>query len=297
MSEPALSIVIPCLGHAEELTTCLRSLSAQSRLEGSEVIVVDSAWDENVAAAVSPFPFAKLIRSRDTLSPGAARNLGVLHTHGEGLAFLDADCIAEAGWVEQARAVLAAGHALAGGPVLDERPFHPIAWADNRLQFADFQAGRPAGTARYFPGCNMVMPRRIFSEAGGFVPDPLAGEDTLLCAEVASRYPGKLYFDPRLRVRHNGRKHLKNMLAHQRSLGYRRGHSQLHLDAGYRLLARRRALAGLVILRRLGYISLRTAQYDSAGLIRSILFMPWLIAGLVAWTAGFYEGYEQERNA
>jgi hypothetical protein len=45
-----------------------------------------------------------------------------------------------------------------------------------------------------------------------------------------------------------------------------------------------------VVLRRLFYITLRTLQFDPPGLIRLILFFPWIAAGLISWTIGFYRG-------
>jgi hypothetical protein len=55
-------------------------------------------------------------------------------------------------------------------------------------------------------------------------------------------------------------------------------------------LARSPWFGGLAALRRLAYVSWRTWQYDRPGLPRLILTSPLLLAGLVAWTRGFYGG-------
>jgi GT2 family glycosyltransferase len=292
---PALSVIVPCLGQAEELEMCLQALSRQTT--GSfEIVVVDSAWDQAVEAAAARFPRVRLVRSRARLSAGAARNYGVRHASALWLGFLDADCVPAADWVKQACRSLESGGRLFGGPVLDQLPNHPVAWSDNRLQFADFQAGRPAGLGSYFPGCNMCIGRQDFDEAGGFEEEHLCGEDVILSSHMAARYPGGLVYNAQLLVHHRGRVRGRDFLEHQRLLGYRRSHSGLRMNAGYERLARHRLLAGLVMLRRLGYIGLRTVQYDPPGLARLALFFPWLLVGLAAWTAGFYDGYRPARE-
>jgi GT2 family glycosyltransferase len=288
---PALAVIVPCLGQAAELEDCLRGLEGQTGGVPFETVVVDSAWDEAVAGAAARFPQVKLVRSGDRLSAGAARNLGVRNSTAPELAFIDADCVPAAAWVREAAGALLAGGRLCGGPVLDWAGDHPVAWADNHLQFADFQAGRPAGPAGYFPGCNMVVRREDFSALGGFNEEHVSGEDVLFALLAGEKFPGGLVFKPRMIVRHRGRMRWKPFLDHQRLLGYRRSYSRLHLNPGYEWLARHKILAGLVVLRRFGYISLRTIQYDRPGLVRLVLFLPWLLAGLAAWAGGFYDGY------
>jgi GT2 family glycosyltransferase len=291
-----LSVIIPCLGQPMELEQCLQGLERQEGDLPFEAVVVDSAWDEEVVEAVSRFSQVRLVRSREELSAGAARNLGVRSSAADWLAFLDADCVPDLNWVREACTSLQAGYRLCGGPVLDLFPNHPVAWADNHLQFADFQAGRPSGQGTYFPGCNMTMTRKDFIALGGFNEEYLSGEDILLASRAFSNFPGKMLFNPNLIVRHRGRTRWKDFLEHQRVLGYRRSHSRLHLNASYVWMVRHSALAGLVMLRRLGYISLRTFQYNPADLIRMVMFFPWLSGGLAAWVGGFYNGYKTLRD-
>ena len=291
---PTISVVIPCLDHSRELALCLQGLEAQAGDVSFEVLVVDGAWDERVAEAAARFPRVRLVRAREGLTSGAARNLGVQNSAADWIAFLDADCIPGSAWVKQACGSLRDGYYMCGGPVLDLIPNHPIAWADNHLQFSDFQAGRRAGRCLYMPACNMVMPRRIFDELGGFQESFFSAEDTLLTSLASSSFPEKMLFNPALIVRHHGRAEWRAFLEHQRLLGGRRSQSRSHWTPSYEWMARRPALAGLVMLRRFGYIGLRTLQYDPASLIRLALFFPWFVAGLAAWTRGFYAGFSRK---
>jgi glycosyltransferase involved in cell wall biosynthesis len=291
-TSPLLSVIIPCLGHAPELRACLAVLQKQRERLVFEVLVVDSASNPEVEAVVAAFPQIHLIRSEAGLSPGAARNLGVRHATGDGLAFLDADCIPAPDWVDQAWHSLQAGMKIIGGPVLDVRPNHPIAWADNHLQFADFQAGRPTGPGTHFPSCNLVMHRATFESLGGFPTGIPTGEDALLSQRAVALYPDEMFYNPALIVRHWGRQTWRELVSHQSSLGFHRASLGLFLGRSYLRLGRHPVLAGWVILRRWAYVSLRTFQYDRSGLWRLFLYLPWVLVGLIAWTVGFYSGMQ-----
>src|SRR5688572_3746511 len=103
---PAISVIIACLGHVQELSGCLSSLQKQNTSFVYEIIVVDSAADPGVALAAEKFPAVRLVRSHNGLFPGAARNLGAQHAHAELLGFVDADCTLPQDWIEQAVSTL-----------------------------------------------------------------------------------------------------------------------------------------------------------------------------------------------
>ncbi len=292
---PAISVIIACLGHAQELPGCLSSLQKQSTSFVYEIIVVDSAADPGVALAAEKFPAVRLVRSHQGLFPGAARNLGVQHARAEMLGFVDADCTLPPDWIEQAVSTVQRGHKIVGGPVLDALPWHPIARVDNLLQFADFKPGRPAGPAAHFPSCNMVLPRSIFETLQGFREDVAVGEDTLLTQLAHQKWPVGLYFHPRLIVFHTGRTSWPGFARHQRSFGNSRARYGLNMSAGYERLARHPSLAGLVVLRRFAYLALRTIQWDLPALPAFVLLSPLTLIGLAFWAQGFYQGFQARK--
>jgi glycosyltransferase involved in cell wall biosynthesis len=112
---PVVSVVIPCRNHAAALSHCLGTVMSQELDESFEVIVVDSAADERVAAVVRQHGQARIVRSTDPLLPGPARNLGARNAQGTYLAFIDADCIAMAGWLASARWSGSAWQTVASG--------------------------------------------------------------------------------------------------------------------------------------------------------------------------------------
>lgn len=308
---PRVSVVVPCRGHAQELARCLESLERQEAPH--EVVVVDAAADPEVARVASGSG-ARIVRAgghatagcsrsageetagdrvqeiEKTLLPGAARNLGARESRGRVLMFIDADCTAEPGWLAAAEAGLAAGAYLVGGPVLDTRPFRPVAATDNLLQFADFTAGRSDGPATYFPGCNLAMTRETFDELGGFPDDLPAGEDGALSDTALSRWPDALRYVNAMRVRHLGRTTLGEMWRHQRGFGRARGSLGLRLRPTHRRLGRSAWWIGPVVLKRLAYITRALARDEPRRLPVVVLMLPLLVFGLLAWALGFHEG-------
>lgn len=287
---PALSIIIPCLGHARELAYCLQGLEAQIGELPIEIIVVDSASDPAVQAVAGRFRRTRLLRSSDLLSAGAARNLGAKHAAAQVLAFIDADCIPEPGWARAAIETIAGGAVIASGPILDVLPWHLIAASDNRLQFVDFPGRRPAGSHPFFPGAHLAMRREVFEASQGFDHQASVAQDVLLTMPMASAAPGGALFCPAMIVRHWGRRSWAEFWRHQRIFGFSRAEYRLRMDRSLVWLGMHPAFAGLVILRRLAYLTLRVIQWNLPDLPRFIVQLPVLLAGLIAWTQGFYAG-------
>jgi glycosyltransferase involved in cell wall biosynthesis len=293
-----VSVVIPCRDHAIELGRCLGSVRAQTFAGSFEIVVVDAGLDDEVArvedARVEQDDtrvVTRVVRGREPLGPGQARNLGATHSRGRALCFIDADAVAEPGWLEAALATLEAGARVAGGAVLHGEPWHPVATIDNLMQFSDFPPGRPPGPAVLLPTCNLAISRADFAAAGGFpVLEFTAGEDVLFCESVRRRWPGSLRFDPSMRVRHYGRGTLQALWRHQDRFGYIRARCGLRLTQTHRRLGRSMLLVPLLSLRRIGYLVARAFQWQPAALLVYVLALPVLMIGLTAWCRGFHRG-------
>ncbi len=110
-----ISVVIPHLNQTEELRRCL--LSLRKGIEApDEVVVVDNGSHE-LPEAICAAAGARLLQEAAP-GPGPARNRGVAATTNEILAFIDADCLADLGWIAAIRAVFADPSAeILGGDV------------------------------------------------------------------------------------------------------------------------------------------------------------------------------------
>jgi len=284
------SVIVPCRDHAVELDVCLHSLERQSYEGPREIIVVDAAADPAVLAVVEAHPGVGVVREPAGLLPGAARNLGARRARGGYLAFIDADCVAERRWLEFAVAALDTGAIMVGGPVLSAPGDNAIAAADNYLQFYEYTAGRPEGPSRKFPGCNLAVDRAAFQEAGAFDENLRIGEDTALSIALSSAWPTKSRFVPEMRVRHSGRRTLRELCAHHEVFGFNRGLSGRELKPRHRRQGRSRLFLAAAVAGRATRMLLRSARWDPRRLPKVVMMMPLWLTGLVAWSHGFRRG-------
>lgn len=102
-----VSVIIPHYNDLASLDLCLAALARQSYpARDTEIIVADNASPQG------PGAIEKIIAGRARLTivrekgAGPARNGGAAASTGEMLAFIDADCIADPGWLEAGIAAL-----------------------------------------------------------------------------------------------------------------------------------------------------------------------------------------------
>jgi glycosyltransferase involved in cell wall biosynthesis len=87
---PKVSVVIPAHNHARFLPDALASVRQQTWRE-FDVVVVDDGSTDNTAEVVAGFAPHVRYLYQPNAGPSSARNTGIRHTHGEYVAFLDAD--------------------------------------------------------------------------------------------------------------------------------------------------------------------------------------------------------------
>lgn len=166
----SVSVIIPHFNQPEELRRCLSSLTGQmTRGPGVELIVVDNGSTEMPAVVVADFPGVRLAQEL-TKGPGPARNQGVTLAKGAILAFIDADCVADPGWLQAIVGRFADPSVqVLGGDVQilhrDER--HPTAIECFEAEFGYRMEHYIKG--QNFTGTgNLAMRRAVFDLVGGF---------------------------------------------------------------------------------------------------------------------------------
>lgn len=89
---PLISIVIPTYNRAGLIGKAIQSILDQS-YENWELIIVDNYSDDNTKAVIESFNDDRILMlfTPRTGSVAASRNLGVAHSNGEWIAFLDSD--------------------------------------------------------------------------------------------------------------------------------------------------------------------------------------------------------------
>lgn len=180
------SFVLPTYNRPGQLKTCLQSLAGLSYPSGGyEVIVVDDGSRKSLDAVVREFTDQlniTLIRQQNA-GPASARNKGAGIARGKYLAFIDDDCRPAPDWGRlMAQQIEKTPDRLLGGRTVNALVNNTFSAASQfivDIVYAHYNADRQA--ARFFASNNMVIPRALFAEMGGFAFNWHTSEDRELC--------------------------------------------------------------------------------------------------------------------
>ena len=168
---PYISVIIPHLNQPRPLGACLDALGRQTLApDRFEVLVVDNGSTPLPTHVVASLPGVHLAYEPEP-GPGPARNRGVALARAEILAFLDADCVPDPGWLAAILAAFAADPAAAvlGGAV---RVFAETPGRPSRAEAFDLVYGfrQELTIARhdFAATANLAVRRAVFAAVGGF---------------------------------------------------------------------------------------------------------------------------------
>lgn len=215
--EKQVSVIIPVYQDQPGLDCCLAALAGQNfPADQVEILVVDNGSDPPVR--VDHFRGQlniKLIRC-EKKGAYSARNAGVKAASGRVLAFTDADCMPEAGWVTAGVAALTAhgGRAFVGGEVQILRPERPTAVALYQ-SLTGFDQRFNIEEKRFSATANLFCTREQFGQAGLFAETLLSGGDREWCWR-AQKKGFDLVYEPRAVVSTRPRANLKDAIRQAR---------------------------------------------------------------------------------
>jgi glycosyltransferase involved in cell wall biosynthesis len=225
---PEFSVIVPVRDGANSLPSLLQSLERQT-LSASrfEVIVVDNGSRDDtadVARRLGATVVHELVPSRSL-----ARNAGARRAAAERLAFVDADCVTEPGWLEGFSRCGTAAPLLAGAVRTTTSPApNPIERYEVLWRF-DQESWVKLGWAAT---ANLCVARDALQAVGGFDPHYLYGEDADFCIR-ARRAGYDLGFCGEALVTHAAERRLAPFLRRSWRHGYS-GNQVFHrIGAGY----------------------------------------------------------------
>ncbi len=167
-----VSVVIPVKDDAARLEVCLEALTRQTLAAGAfEIIVVDNgSTRDDPRGVVAGFPGVRF-ETENTPGPAAARNRGMAVSRGGVIAFTDADCIPEPGWLEEGLKALAAlpNGGMAGGRIFAvlSDPVQPsiLGWFD-RIYYFDQESC--LNRWHFALTANLFVSRAVVEAVGSF---------------------------------------------------------------------------------------------------------------------------------
>jgi len=283
-----------------DLLAAMESLTCQTRAAEEIVVVVDHNA-ELLARARAELPMARVVANRYAAGLSGARNTGVRAAHGDVLAFMDDDALADPDWLRALLAGYAEPDVIAVGGVVLPR------WERGRPQgfpeefdwvvgcsYRGMPTSRTA--VRNLIGANMSFRREVFDAVGGFADGigrvgvrPAGCEETELCIRARAALPGAvILYDPVARVSHR----VPAARASWRYFGarcFREGVSKAQVTQRAGLssgLSSERTHATRVIPRGIACAAGAALRGDAGALVRAAA----LLAGLWVTTLGFIVG-------
>lgn len=222
-ARPAVTAVVPVRDDPAGLAATLAHLGPVA-----DVVVVDDGSAEpaavrRVAAAAGP---CQVIRLEPSQGPAAARQAGWTAASSDVIAFVDADCEPQPGWLDVLLAHLADPAVAAAAPrvVAAAPPGTPPWLAAYEAVRSPLDLGpvegvvRPRSRVPYVPTAALVVRRSALVAAGGFDLDLRTGEDVdLVWRLVAAGWTVR--YDPAATARHPVRPGLAPLLRQRFAYG------------------------------------------------------------------------------
>jgi glycosyltransferase involved in cell wall biosynthesis len=174
------SIIIPSLNEEKMIGRCLESLAGMAiSRDCFEVLVVDNGSRDRTLTIANSFKdrLNLKILQQTGVRISALRNLGARSALGQILAFLDADCLAPADWLDRILALAPAD----GSGVLGAHYLLPedSSWVGRTWH--RYQEAPKSGAVSHVPAGDLIMRREDFLMLGGFDETIQTNEDYELC--------------------------------------------------------------------------------------------------------------------
>jgi GT2 family glycosyltransferase len=281
---PRVSVIIPAYDSDATIEGCLDALAAQDYRD-FEVIVVDSSPSRRCHDAVrAKYPEVRAVHNERRLLPHAARNEGAELAHGELLVHTDPDVYAEHDWLARLVAAHDEGGALVAGGVgcYGEAGFD---WAVHLAKYDSWLPGAKRCEVNIAPTANLLCPRGIHREIGGF-RDRWWIADTLFSWHAVER-GHTLLFAPDAVVQHHHLTSLRGLLRERFERGREFGRLRIEHDdwgTGKMLYMLTVTVLPLRLAKLVGRVT-RNA-FAAAVAVRLVVGLPVIVVAEAAWLAG-----------
>ena len=201
-AEIQFSVIVPARNEERMIGRCLERLAAMNYpRDNFEVILVDNGSTDRTLEVFQSWADRLNVRvlQRPNVKISALRNLGAAEAKGDGLAFLDADCLVPSEWLRDADRFLSnenEGIVGAHYRIPPDSTWLARSWFDD-------EHANTAGDTSYVPAGDVLLRKSTFVRIGGFDEKLETNEDYEFCRR-ARRLGIPLRSYPCLEVIHLG---------------------------------------------------------------------------------------------
>ena len=207
----AVSVIVPTFNEADVIDACVDSILAQSVDGGAvELIVIDNGSTDDTLGRLRAYGDRIRVLHETVRGASAARNRGIREARGAIVAFTDADCTVEPGWLQALAAPLAdAAVGITGGPILSRVGGNAIERFGEAIheQRRSIEVESPP----YVASGNWASRRHVLLEVGLFDLALRRCQDVDLSWRVY-RAGYRLRFTPEAAVRHENQRTLFGLI-------------------------------------------------------------------------------------
>ncbi len=163
----AVSVIIPYYGERTALGRCLDALGRQTLdNDAIEVIVVNNRPDHKLTLDGGPSRLDTIVVDEERPGSYAARNRGVQIARGRWLAFTDADCVPDEGWLEAGLHHATLQNPLGGHILLMMK--HPPSWSQKYDAAFGLNQQSYVEKSGFAATANLIVSRATFDKVGPF---------------------------------------------------------------------------------------------------------------------------------
>ena len=198
---PAVSIVVPAKNEERYISQCLQSLRNLNYPQKKyEIFVVDNGSEDNTKKISEEYGVNLLSKQNGTIA--SVRNFGAAKSHGEIIAFLDADCVVHPNWILEGLKHLRDGAVSTVGftakPPDSDAPWVEKSW----YVLSSTTKFKETVQVKWLSSFNLMIKREYFKKVNGFDEEMVTCEDVdigLRLSEIS-----KLVFSDAISIKHLG---------------------------------------------------------------------------------------------
>lgn len=212
-----ISVVIAVRNELNHIRECVQSVLSQDYKKTYEVIIVDGMSTDGTYELLEKLKEKHrfILLKNPKFNAAAGRNIGIEHSKGDYIAFIDGDAIAEKNWLKQITKAFEDSDAIGvGGPdSLPEKSnkmarmigyvmTSPVARGGKLNPSTQHSMMEGKQYVEHIPTCNLCLKRKVFDDVGLFDETFVKGQDLELNYRIVNA-GYKLQYFPKIRVVHH----------------------------------------------------------------------------------------------